>query len=476
MSDSSLRELPSVEEAASHPEVQELIRLYSGPFIKGRIREELGHLRQALRTGQSAAATRDELTRQLLSRLRLNLERFFASRLNPVLNATGVILHTGLGRAPFAAAARENVNRIMEGYCSLELDMESGKRGERNDAVEKLICALCGAEAAIVANNNAAAVLLALNTLCLGREAIISRGQLIEIGGSFRLPDVMDKSGAIMHEIGTTNKTRLQDYEKAVNEHTGAIVIAHTSNYRVVGFTEEPELAQVVALAHSRSVPVIHDLGGGVLVDLRRFGLPYEPLVQDSLAAGVDVVTFSGDKVLGGPQSGLLVGKQEYIRRIHANPLMRALRCDKLIFAALEATLRLYFEEASLLQRHPALAMLSEAAETVRLRAEKVQLSLKPELLDHFSIAVRQSQAQAGSGALPLEKIPSYALVISPQDGKTELWAARLRTGTPPVLGYIQEDEIWLDLRTVRDEEELALASALNNILTGKPAAGSTNQ
>ncbi len=235
MSDSSLRQLPSVDEAASHPQVKELIRLYSAPFVKNTIRDELGKMRQDLRNGQAAAASREQLTAQLVARVRANLEAFLAGRLKPVLNATGVVLHTGLGRAPFAAAARENVSLIMEGYCSLELDLAGGKRGERNEAVERLICALCGAEAAVAANNNAAAVLLALNTLCLGKEAIISRGQLIEIGGSFRLPDVMEKSGTLMREVGTTNKTRLQDYEKALNANTGAIVIAHTSNYRVVG-------------------------------------------------------------------------------------------------------------------------------------------------------------------------------------------------------------------------------------------------
>ena len=302
----------------------------------------------------------------------------------------------------------------------------------------------------------------ALNTLCLNKEAIISRGQLIEIGGSFRLPDVMEKSGAIMREIGTTNKTRLRDYEKAITPQTGAIVVAHTSNYRVVGFTEEPELAEIVALAHRHQLPLLHDLGGGVLVDLRRYGLPYEPLVQDSLAAGADVVTFSGDKVLGGPQSGLIVGRESWIRKIHANPLMRALRCDKLVFAALEATLRLYFEEGGLPASHPALAMLAEPAGQVRMRAEKVVEALAPEVKNRFAVTIQASAAQAGSGALPLEKIPSHAVVLSPPDGRAEYWAARLRGANPPVLGYIQEERIWLDLRTIREEETPALCSALS--------------
>lgn len=472
MDNSTLRRLPSVEEAAGHPAIRALTGRYSAPFIKKIIREEIEAMRSALRTEPAPTAAREALTEELASRVQSRLDRFFTSPLSPVLNATGVILHTGLGRAPFSAAARARVMEIMAGYCSLELDLASGKRGERNDAVSGLLCALCGAEAAVVANNNAAAVLLALNTLCLSKEAIISRGQLIEIGGSFRLPDVMEKSGVIMREIGTTNKTRLKDYEKAITPQTGAIVVAHTSNYRVLGFTEEPGLAEIAALAHRHHLPLIHDLGGGVLVDLRRFGLPYEPLVQDSLAAGADVVTFSGDKVLGGPQSGLIVGKESYIRQIHANPLMRALRCDKLIFAALEATLRLYFEEAGLPASHPALAMLAEPAAEVRKRAEKVTDALDPELKSRFKVTIRPSAAQAGSGALPLEKIASHAVVLSPPDGRAEFWAARLRSGSPPVLGYIQEEKIWLDLRTIRAEETAALCSALSRALSGQGRAG----
>jgi len=462
MDNTTLRLLPSVEEAAGQPALRALCERYSAPFIKNFIREELEAMRRALRAGAPAAPARAALTDELTGRVRSRLDRLFTSPLAPVLNATGIILHTGLGRAPFAAAARARVMEIMAGYCSLELDLASGKRGERNEAVSGLICALCGAEAAVVANNNAAAVLLALNTLCLNKEAIISRGQLIEIGGSFRLPDVMEKSGAIMREIGTTNKTRLRDYEKAITPQTGAIVVAHTSNYRVVGFTEEPELAEIVALAHRHQLPLLHDLGGGVLVDLRRYGLPYEPLVQDSLAAGADVVTFSGDKVLGGPQSGLIVGRESWIRKIHANPLMRALRCDKLVFAALEATLRLYFEEGGLPASHPALAMLAEPAGQVRMRAEKVVEALAPEVKNRFAVTIQASAAQAGSGALPLEKIPSHAVVLSPPDGRAEYWAARLRGANPPVLGYIQEERIWLDLRTIREEETPALCSALS--------------
>jgi len=471
LSHALLRRLPSVETASNHPEILSLIRRYSAPLIRDVLRHELEGMRQRLAGETAESPEREALLEELVNRTRKRIALLFASPLRPVLNATGIVLHTGLGRAPLAAAAREAIARVTAGYCSLELELESGRRGERNTIVSGLLCALCGAEAAVVANNNAAAVLLALNTLCQGREAIISRGQLIEIGGSFRLPDVMEKSGARMREIGTTNRTRLQDYEHAISEATGAIVIAHTSNYRVVGFTAEPELAEIVDLAHRHAVPVIHDLGGGVLVDLRLFGLPYEPLVPESLAAGVDVVTFSGDKVLGGPQSGLIAGKAGYIQRIHDNPLMRALRCDKMVFAALEATLRLYFEESSLLHNHPTLAMLCEPEASVRLRADGLRQAVSRELETLFTITLQPSLAQAGSGTLPLEKIPSQALVLKPHDGRVDHWAARLRTGDPAVVGYIQDEAIWLDLRTIRESETAALAAALN-ALAGLPRSG----
>lgn len=464
MSHSGLSRLPSVEEAANHERARRLSARYNPALIKEQIRAELEQRRQELRRQPEPELTRAQLTLQLLDRVEARLAAFFAASLRPVLNATGIILHTGLGRAPLAAAARENIARILEGYCNLELDLEEGKRGERNDHVERLICALCGAEAAVVANNNAAAVLLALNSLCQDHEAIISRGQLIEIGGSFRLPDVMEKSGTIMREVGTTNKTHLHDYEKAINARTSAIVVAHTSNYRVVGFTAEPELADIVAVAHRHGIPVIHDLGGGVLVDLGRYGLPHEPLVQESLAAGVDVVTFSGDKVLGGPQCGLIAGLAPYIRRIHANPLMRALRCDKMVFAALEATLQLFFSPGTLAEHHPVLAMLQEPAVSVRRRAEQLLSHLDPGLVLRLQVTIEASSAQAGSGTLPLEKLASHALVLRPPAGKAAALAQRLRCSEPPVLGYIQDETIWLDLRTIRDAEVLPLAAVLNQL------------
>lgn len=454
-------QLPSMDLLLSQPASQAWQEKYSPAFVKQCLRDIL----QAFRQKKLAEPySREQWIERTMHELEKRCEQFGHPRLRPVINATGVILHTGLGRAPYAAAAQANVARIMAGYSNLELDMESGKRGERTDHIESLLCGLCGAEAAAVVNNNAAAVLLALNTLCFGKEAIISRGQLIEIGGSFRLPDVMEKSGTRMKEVGTTNKTRLKDYEKAISAQTGAIVVAHTSNYRVLGFTEEPALPEIVEMAHKQDVPVIHDLGGGVLVDLRRLGLPHEPLVQESLAAGVDLVTFSGDKILGGPQAGLLVGAQKWIEMIHKNALMRALRCDKLVYAALEATLRLYYQENKVRQDLPTLRMLSEGAPIVLSRCQHLLELLHADVIKSFAITIRETKAQAGSGALPLERIASYGVVLARGDGKSHEWAARLRRTEVPVVGYIEEDTIVLDLRTVQDAEVETMARMINQV------------
>lgn len=449
----------------SQPASQAWQEKYSPALVKQYLRDILQTFR---REKPAESRTREQWIARTMQELEKRCGQFALPHLRPVINATGVILHTGLGRAPYAAAARENVARIMAGYSNLELDMASGKRGERTDHIESLLCGLCGAEAAAVVNNNAAAVLLALNTLCYGKEAIISRGQLIEIGGSFRLPDVMEKSGTRMKEVGTTNKTRLKDYEKAISAQTGAIVVAHTSNYRVLGFTEEPALPEIVEMAHQHDVPVIHDLGGGVLVDLRRLGLPHEPLVQESLAAGADVVTFSGDKILGGPQAGLIVGAQKWIGMIHSNALMRALRCDKLVYAALEATLRLYYQDNKVRQDLPTLRMLSEGAAVILSRCQRLLELLHADVKKPFTITIRETKAQAGSGALPLEKIASYGVVLAPGDGKSHEWAARLRRAEVPVMGYIEEDEIVLDLRTVQDAEVQTMARMINQVFSAE--------
>jgi L-seryl-tRNA(Ser) seleniumtransferase len=460
---SQLELLPSVDQLLSTEQAAALANAYSRAVVKETLRQILAAARERILAGkQDAAKTREDFAAAAINEAEELLKEEFAPSLKSVINATGIILHTGLGRAPLSAAAKENVIRVMNGYSGLEIDVRTGKRGDRNEHVSGLLRKLTGAEDAVVVNNNAAAVFLALNTMCFGKEAVISRGQLIEIGGSFRIPEVMEKSGAIMREVGTTNKTRLSDYEKAIGHNTGAIVVAHTSNYRVMGFTAEVPLYDIAELAHLHGLSLLHDLGGGVLIDLRKFGLPYEPLVQDSLTAGADVVTFSGDKILGGPQCGIMVGKKAWIGKIRSNPIMRAMRCDKLIFAALEATLKLYFQEKTLLQNNRTLRLLTEPIETIEARAKTVLERIGAKVKEKIEISIASSVAQTGSGALPLEQIPSKALVLKPADEDAEKLAAKLRRNEPPIIGYIQNDQVYLDLRTVAEAELAELAEGIN--------------
>jgi L-seryl-tRNA(Ser) seleniumtransferase len=461
----ALRLLPSMDSLLGQMGGMDMMQRFSHAWIKHLLSQELDVTRQRLLQAPDEETTREELTRQIIAKVAQHSQNLLQPAIRRVINATGIILHTGLGRAPYSRSAQQAVHDVMSGYSNLEFDLESGDRGERNDHISDLLCHLTGAEAAVMVNNNAAAVFLTLNALCSGKEVIVSRGQLIEIGGSFRLPDVMSKSGAVMHEVGTTNKTRLKDYEKAINNDTAALFVAHTSNYRVVGFTEEAELADLARLAHAHQLPLIHDLGGGVLMDLRRFDLPYEPLVQDSIQAGADVISFSGDKILGGPQAGIIVGKKEYIERIHSNPIMRAVRCGKVTFAAMEATLKLYLQDQSLFAENKTLAMLVETSEKILKRAEHIEQNIKPEIRQRYRVMVLASMAQAGSGALPLEKLASVAVVLTPPDGKATELARKLRTASTAVVGYIKEDKVWLDARTIDEQEVVTLGEVLHEIL-----------
>ncbi len=381
-----------------------------------------------------------------------------------VVNASGVVLHTGLGRAPLSQEARSNLQEVAQGYCNLELDLDSGKRGDRTAHVERLLCYLTGAEAACVVNNNAAAVLLALNTLAFDRQALISRGQLVEIGGSFRMPQVMEKSGVIMVEVGTTNKTHLDDYRDAFSSQTGVICVVHTSNYRVKGFTDEVALSDLVALARSKGVPVIQDLGGGILFDLRDLDLPQEPVVRESIESGVDVVTFSGDKVLGGPQSGIIVGRKKFIDLLKANPLMRALRCDKLTYAVLEPTLKSYLDRSALLQDNAVFAALLKPLTELKQCGERLLKMLRGLSGSAFEFAVVDSQVQAGSGALPLAEIPSKAIAVNSKALSCEALSRTLRQHEPAIIGYIRDNRLLLDLRTLQKDDELSVIAAFEQV------------
>ncbi len=453
--------LPAVDVLLTHPLLESVLQKYKRDVVRTRCRLILDEMRQKLRaTNDHEEMNKAEFTESIAKAVAARLNDDLAPHLRPVINATGIVLHTGLGRAPLSEAARDNVQQVIQDYSNIELDMDSGKRGERTDHIRTLLCELTGAEDALLVNNNAAAVFLSLNTLAFGKEAIISRGQLVEIGGSFRIPDVMEKSGVLMREIGTTNKTKLSDYKNAINENTGAIVVAHTSNYRVMGFTAEVELKEVVDLAHAHHIPVIHDLGAGVIVDFEALGLPYEPLVQHSIQAGVDVITFSGDKVLGGPQSGLIVGAKEWLGKIHKNPIMRAVRCDKLIYAAMEATLKLYFQN-DLLEKHAVLHMMTEPAEQIKKRAQQTLEKIDADIIKKYNIHIEPGHGQFGSGALPLEKLDSYALVLEPE-GSADDVAAQLRNSSIPIIGYIQENRVWLDMRTVHTSASDQVVRQLN--------------
>ena len=441
--------IPSVDRVLKERAIQKLSARCGTAVLTAVVRRAIDQVRNAMREGKIAGASRDELIERIASDVQTRLAERLAPNLKRVINATGIILHTNLGRAPLPERAVKQIANTAGSYSNLELDLDSGRRGSRTTLVEDLLCELTGAEAAAIVNNNAAAVFLTLNTLSQGQEAVVSRGQLVEIGGSFRIPDIMARSGARLVEVGTTNRTYLRDYEAAMTENTGLLLAVHPSNYKVMGFSAEVAPAELVALGRQYGVPVAHDLGGGVLVDLRDCGLPYEPLVSDSIAAGMDVVMFSGDKVLGGPQCGIAVGKRQAIEQIRRNPLMRVLRCGKLTYAALEATLRLFSNPEVLTREHPTWRMLTESVTTLEQRGRRLLRAIGD--LKGFACELVASHAQTGSGALPLENIPSIAIAISGRDILT--LSTALRRHDPPVVGYVRDNRFFLDVRTLSDGE-----------------------
>jgi L-seryl-tRNA(Ser) seleniumtransferase len=422
-----LRQLPSVDELLR----DERLAREPHPLALAAARSALERAREEIRAGVEPGDVAARAVAELAALRRPRLRR--------TINATGIIVHTNLGRAPLAAEALERVREVGRGYSNLEYDLSSGARGSRQDHVAELLRRLTGAEAALVVNNNAAAVLLALAALAEGREVIVSRGELIEIGDGFRIPDVLARSGARLREVGTTNRTRAADYEAAVGPETGALLRVHQSNFRVVGFAAQPTIAELARVASRHDLPLVDDLGSGVLAELED-----EPSAKESLADGADLVCFSGDKLLGGPQAGIVAGRADLVERLRRHPLQRALRADKLTLAALEATLALYLEAP---ERIPVLRMLREPAETVRVRAERLAAAVGGE--------VEETVARVGGGALPLAELPSFACAVE------EELAAPLRAGDPPVVGIVRDGRLLLDCRTVADEELDELAAAI---------------
>ncbi len=452
------RVLPSVDECLRAAERDDALRAIGLAWRGETIRRALGELRARIAAGDRISAhTRDELVATVIESARATLAADDAEP-RVVVNGSGVMLHTNLGRAPLAERAIEALARTARAPVNLEYDLESGGRGDRDALVEGDLRALTGAEAATVVNNNAAAVLIALGTIANGREAIVSRGELIEIGGSFRLPDVMALSGARLREVGTTNRTHPDDYIRAIGPETAALLKVHPSNYRIVGFTAAVELGELAAIARAHRVVLIEDLGAGALIDLSAHGLPREPIVAERIAAGADLVTFSGDKLLGGPQAGIIVGRRELIERIRRNPLKRALRCDKLTLAALAATLRLYRREDDPAAWLPALRMLRRPAGELERIARAAREILAERLGAGFTLAVIKSAAEIGSGAQPTEQIESRAVSITHREHPPEAIAAMFRRARPPVIGRIRNGAFLIDLCAIADADELAVA------------------
>ncbi len=457
-----LQHLPKIDELIGFLEKKNIRAKASHDIVRDVCRDAVQKMRETI-----LAANDKELSRisvehaAVVGSVEAAIEDLHRYRLRRIVNATGVILHTNLGRAPLCSEAVERIADVGRGYSNLEFNLEKGERGLRYDHVSGLLCRLTGAEDALIVNNNAAAVLLVLNTLADRKEAIVSRGELIEIGGEFRIPEVMSKSNTVLREVGTTNRTRLSDYEKAMGPETGVILKVHTSNYRIVGFTEEVDLLSLVALGKHAGVPVFDDLGSGCLVDLSPYGLQHEPTVREVLETGVDVVTFSGDKLLGGPQAGLIVGRKDVIARIKKNPLNRALRIDKFTLAALEATLMNYLTDEGALQNLRALRALTEPPADVKKRARKLLGKLKRADIPTLHYELRDDHSAAGGGSLPTQEIPSVVLAVKSATKTPSRLEAKLRGAPVPVIARVNEHEILIDLRTVAEEEFKFIADGL---------------
>ena len=452
----TLRSLPSIDTLLKRASLQALIAVQGRDAVRDRLREVLDEMRAELKR-QSTSSSAEELMTEAERRLRARVAQRQQALTQRVINATGVVLHTNLGRAPLSSAAIEAIAQVASGYCNLEYDLETGARGKRGSGLEAMLRDLLHCEAAAVVNNCAAAVYLTLNTLAEGGEVLVSRGELIEIGGSFRLPDVIAKSGARIREVGTTNRTRLSDFADAINEHTKIILRSHPSNYRIVGFTERPSLAALTALARERGIPLFEDLGSGVLLDLSAMGIADEPTVQHSLAARVPVVAFSGDKLLGGPQAGIILGEKELIGRIKRNPMMRAFRVDKLIFSALEATLAAY-ASGSALTNLPAIAALHATKDSIARRARSFVRRVRSETL---KLRVMDGNSVVGGGSAPEAVLPTKLISITNANASAAEMEAKLRQHAPPIIARIEEDQLLLDLRTVSRTEERELLAAL---------------
>jgi L-seryl-tRNA(Ser) seleniumtransferase len=460
--------LPSVDELLKSSDLAELMAREGQPAVTESVRAVLASLRDEIGSGTLATPQAVQLAvEHMLQAIEQHLSRAMEFSLSPVINTTGVILHTNLGRAPLAESAIKRIAEVVGGYSNLEFDIAAGERGKRDVHVERLFSRLLNQDGVsgirtVVVNNCAAAVMLALNTLAEGGEVIVSRGELVEIGGSFRVPDVMAKSGGVLREVGTTNRTRLADYENAINDKTRLLLRVHRSNFAIIGFTEQPSLEELAALGRKHNIPVMEDLGGGAMIPLRALGVN-ESGVMDSLRAGADLITYSGDKMLGGPQAGLLSGREALIKRVRSNPLFRALRVDKLTYAALEATLMEYIR-----QNHDAIPfarMMRLPAHEIRSRAEALQSKLTN--ATHLKTTIIPGESLVGGGSAPTSSLPTFLLAVTADSLSADELAARLRLNNPPIVARVEEGRVLLDLRTVLEPaEEVQIVGALLNIAT----------
>ena len=460
--------IPSVDRLLRSADAVALIEAYGRQAVTDAVRDDLAALRHRIaKEGDDSKVDVSESA--VLARVAAALEALVAPSLKPVFNLTGTVLHTNLGRAPLPPEAIEAVAAVARGASNLEYNVETGRRGDRDDHLDEWVSRLTGAEAATVVNNNAAAVLLVLNALANRKEVPVSRGELIEIGGAFRIPDIMARAGCKLVEVGTTNRTHLKDFAEAIGPKTALLMKVHTSNYEVQGFTATVPETQLAKLAHDNDLPFAIDLGSGTLTDLSKFGLPHEPTAQEALAAGADIVTFSGDKLLGGPQAGLIAGRADLIAKIKKNPMKRAMRCDKMTIAALSSVLRLYADPDRLVERVPTLRLLARPVDDIKATSNRVMPELARALGESFHVETAPCQSQIGSGSLPSERLPSRALIVKPVSGKgigsaLKRLAASFRSLPVPVIGRVQDDSFWLDLRCLEQSEETAFLAQLSRL------------
>ena len=457
-----LRNIPAVGDAIHWPEFAEIIERHPRQLLIRAIAGSADDLRKEILEGRQVDVSRESFVQSVFSIMKM----FETSKLRRVINATGIIVHTNLGRAVLAKEAVAAVAEMASSYSSLEYDLFSRARGSRHTLVSDLLCEMTGAKAAIVVNNNAAAVLLSLNTLAEGKQVIVSRGELVEIGGSFRIPDIMQKSGCALVEVGTTNKTHARDYRSAVTNDTALFLKVHTSNYRIMGFTATVPGEELVRMGKEFSIPVMEDLGSGFLIDPSLLKMREEPTVQDTVKNGLSIITFSGDKLLGGPQAGIILGEPELIKKIASNPIARAVRCDKMTLAALEATLRIFRDPEKVIQKIPTLKMVSASLKTLREKSRRLALKIKERAGNRAKIALATTNARVGGGALPLLDLPSAAVSIRPKDMSVTQLDVALHSMDIPIVGRIESDQYLIDVRTLLDGETKIVQNEICKVLT----------